>query len=666
MKSTYPKTFGDYKGSSDTLEKDLFSNNKRIRILDIGSCYNPFSSCLNAELFEVSAVDLYPMHPSVFQCNFLDVEVGPKGSAPVTETQGNVSRCVRLPEGYFDAAVMSLVLSYLPTSEQRLSMIRKAQRLIVTPEENCSIRPHFAGLLLIVEKESIFKSSSNQTVSGVSIDNANGGSLLQDWKEAISCTGFNLLKYSNTMAADGRKFHTFAFKTTNSQNQTTKSLWIRQDFAINSSPYKEVTKEHNFVGIIGGGLGGMAMGLSLQKRGVPYKIFEKDVAFDARKQGYALTMQQGTHSMRLLGLDDELKRLGVTSRKHISFDRNGNIIGEYGGGHRKDQICDKGKYNVHIPRQKLREMLVDNIDKSNIYWNKKLVTFEDCINKTDEKVTLHFEDGSRYKCSLMIASDGIHSTVYRQLFGESTSSRTLNHLNLLVILGISPMIIDPTNVNTVFVGSSDEASPIREKSKGYMSKRQQMQWVDGRTRVFTMPFDESHTMWQLSFPLDEKACKDISTSVSDLKNQALQVCHGWHSPLVKLLDATSLECISGHPVYDKDPIDFPLQTRVQNPFSRVTFIGDAAHPMSPFKGQGANQALMDALSLAKHIGNSDVMSPLKPSVYESLTNYEREMTSRVRIKVTKSRDAAVYLHQHTALNKGNITRAMAAELGFVT
>ena len=80
--------------------------------------------------------------------------------------------------------------------------------------------------------------------------------------------------------------------------------------------------------------------------------------------------------------------------------------------------------------------------------------------------------------------------------------------------------------------------------------------------------------------------------------------------------------------------------------------------MSPFKGQGANQALLDAVELARGLRGSDLCGGATP-LAEALGRYEAEMMRRATPKVLKSREAAELLHDAAATRPANTTRAAA-------
>lgn len=433
------------------------------------------------------------------------------------------------------------------------------------------------------------------------------------------------------------------------------------------------------VGIIGGGIGGSALALALLNNNIPCLLFEKDASFISRKQGYGLTIQQGISALRKLGFQS---LPGVKSLTHTSYNSNGKVLGCYGHGMKSDNlniddvpidderhkvndnsyrdsksnsndpnhiimtrltasflseygkdidISVTGRHNIHISRQSLRQLLISRIPDSHILWDHQLRGYTDTYS--NDGCILEFTNGHIYNCSILVAADGIHSYITKEKFPKLS----LNYLNLIVILGISK------NTNENCIGR------IR-------------QWLDGSTRVFTMPYDSTHTMWQLSFPCDEETAKRIASDASSLKAAAIEQCHGWPSDLTELLSVTEEGLVSGHPVYDRSPLSFSeVRGGTINEQSRVTFIGDSLHPMSPFKGQGANQALLDSILLANTLRNSELVHRSRRSISSALAIYEEEACRRSKVKVLRSRAAASSLHSSSALNVGNMTRASVAD-----
>jgi 2-polyprenyl-6-methoxyphenol hydroxylase-like FAD-dependent oxidoreductase len=181
------------------------------------------------------------------------------------------------------------------------------------------------------------------------------------------------------------------------------------------------------------------------------------------------------------------------------------------------------------------------------------------------------------------------------------------------------------------------------------------QTANGHERIYIMPYESNSVMWQLSFPMPEKEAKALSAQGAQvLKEEACRRTR-WHDPIPQILLATMEAQISGYPVYDREF----LQSELLEKCGKVTLIGDAAHPMSPFKGQGANQALLDALALAK--GISKGCGPLsqwkEAGVRKSvLTEFELEMLERSAAKVKDSAEAVRFLHSEIVLHEGDAPR----------
>lgn len=95
-------------------------------------------------------------------------------------------------------------------------------------------------------------------------------------------------------------------------------------------------------------------------------------------------------------------------------------------------------------------------------------------------------------------------------------------------------------------------------------------------------------------------------------------------------------------MYDRDPLK-------SLPACRVTLVGDSCHPMSPFKGQGANQALMDSVSLARSL--KLMKNDSEAELHRVLQHFANEMLPRSAQKVLASRACVKFYHTPQAIEK---------------
>lgn len=126
-----------------------------LKLLDVGSCYNPFS---RFPFFDVTALDIVPAVENVLKCDFLSVSIS-NGVESVNNT------CTELPERYFDVVVFSLLLEYFPSSTQRLKCCKNAYRVLKD-----------GGLLFILTPDSKHATANSK--------------MMKSWRFALASIGF--------------------------------------------------------------------------------------------------------------------------------------------------------------------------------------------------------------------------------------------------------------------------------------------------------------------------------------------------------------------------------------------------------------------------------------------------------------------------------------------
>lgn len=140
---------------------------ERIKLLDVGSCYNPFSKF---EEFEVTAIDIAPATEDVIECDFLNVDIVAGSIGAETTIVNNESKLTALRENTYDAIVFSLLLEYMPASEQRICCCEKAYRLL-----------KYEGILIIITPDSKHVGANAK--------------LMKTWRYALALMGFSRVKY---------------------------------------------------------------------------------------------------------------------------------------------------------------------------------------------------------------------------------------------------------------------------------------------------------------------------------------------------------------------------------------------------------------------------------------------------------------------------------------
>jgi len=355
------------------------------------------------------------------------------------------------------------------------------------------------------------------------------------------------------------------------------------------------------------------------------------------------------------------------------------------------------------PNRKSSANIQGDLSNVSIQWGKRLTKYtlkrsdtcapnQDiaettyCQDQADAKpdiekpITLYFEDGSNAKADFLIGADGLRSSVITTLlsngnrsFDLTTPTATtkgendptkLSYLGIMIVLGIT----------------KDFFHPLLDE-RGFYT-------LDGNHRLFTMPFEGSricdvekygrrfigsdedrrqqnefgssrHTrryMWQLSFNLDYKQAHVLARDGPQrLLAEVLSRTEGWHIPVHDMIRSTPLDTIWGTPLMDRDPS--AILNRINDLYKlgktkeekdrmiRTVVCGDAVHAMSPFKGQGCNQALMDGTLLAEWLSRSKLDSAVK--------GFNREMVQRTHKKVIASREAARYLHSPDVFDNCN-------------
>lgn len=343
------------------------------------------------------------------------------------------------------------------------------------------------------------------------------------------------------------------------------------------------------IAIVGGGIGGLTLALALHQRGLSCRVYEG--APVVKELGVGITLlPHAMREMTALGLGDILVGQGIENGESCFFNRFGQLIyselrGRAGGYPVPEVGIHRGRLHLTLWRAATERLGADRV-----------LADHQCVGleQGGERVTLHFRSREPVTADIVIACDGVNSTVRRHFypadavcFGGINSWRGVTY-GKPILTGRSYIRIGSIQRGNIVI------YPIADENDG----RQLINWTA-----------------QVAQPGYERNDWNKPGRLEDI----LPIYGDWHFDWLDVPDLLRRsEVIFEYPMVDKDPID-------RWTFGRVTLLGDAAHPMYPRGSNGAAQAILDARALADLLAaGGDPAAAL--TAYEALRS---EPTARV-------------------------------------
>lgn len=303
--------------------------------------------------------------------------------------------------------------------------------------------------------------------------------------------------------------------------------------------------------IAGAGIGGLALGAGLARRGIPAVVLEQ--ARQLAPVGAGLTLQpNAVLALRRLGLAGGIERAGVPLSSAALYDARGRVLLRPGPAQARALLDDVGAPALGLHRATVHAALAGQLGTSEL----RLGSVVSSVAPDEAVVTL--TSGEEIAGAVVIGADGLRSAVRQALFGASAP----RYSGYYCWRGVTT------------------ASPFPGDWAGEY-------WGSGR-RFGGCAIDGGRLYWYLA------ANGPAGGTDSDLRAALAQAAAEFPGDVRQAVRDTPVSAVRRDDICDRPP-----GTRWGS--ARVTLIGDAAHPMTPNLGQGACQAIEDALVLTELI-----------------------------------------------------------------
>jgi salicylate hydroxylase len=351
------------------------------------------------------------------------------------------------------------------------------------------------------------------------------------------------------------------------------------------------------VAVIGGGIGGLFAANALIAHGCDVAVYEQAPALGEVGAGVFLT-PNSVRQLKRVGLESAVERFGarVGTGSHY-FRHDGASIAAV-------QVTDASGWNATfgMHRADLVDLLAAALPGGVVHTGHRATGFE----QTDDRARVLFSGGSSAEADVVVAADGIHSEL-RQFVAPP--SRPVFH-GSVAYRGVLPLgaIADwPTD--------------------------RWLMWLGKSRHFLTFPVRAGKMINYVGFVPADEEMKESWSAPGD-PNVLRAEFAGWDPKIGTLLG--QVQNTFRWALYDREPL--PIWTS-----GRLTLLGDAAHPMLPHLGQGANQSIEDGMALATILSSVD-----RAKVSPALHAYERLRRERVAAVQRGARENGMRLDSHYA------------------
>lgn len=333
--------------------------------------------------------------------------------------------------------------------------------------------------------------------------------------------------------------------------------------------------------MVGGGIGGLTAAIALRRAGSDVRVFERAQELGAVGAGISL-WANAVKALDRIGLGDAVRGLGAEIGVEVRSWR-GTPLSSLSA----EEMRRFGDVNLALHRADLQKALLSALPEGTVRTGARFVRFE----RGAGEVSARFADGREEGGDILVGADGLFSAVRAQLHGDGRP----RYAGFTAWRGVAvpgrDLVPEGADLGLWGPGSEFGLANI------------------GGGRLY----------WYLT----KNASEGEGDGPAGRKADVLERLRGWYGPASGAVEATDGEAILRTDIYDREPLGEAWGR------GRVTLLGDAAHPMTPNLGQGACQAVEDAVVLARCLAEGPAE--------DALRRYEGRRAARTAMVQRRSR-----------------------------